>query len=223
MTRRLTAQSIQYAMAQLKKGRSPAEVGTEIGVTARHVRRLWAGFCTTGAPHVPQRPGRPARRPAPEEVRLVLDECGREPQGVLRTAMSLRTNHDISYRTVYAVMRENGLGVPSAAKSRRRKWVRYERRHSNAMWHTDWHAMRDSRMKGLNLVTFLDDASRCVTGVGLFTEATSENVVAVLRDAVGRFGAPATILSDNGSCFVGGPGRRREEEGALRVVAADRL
>ena len=38
---------------------------------------------------------------------------------------------------------------------------------------------------------------------GLFKEATSENAVAVLRQAVARFGTPATILSDNGSCFVG--------------------
>ena len=38
---------------------------------------------------------------------------------------------------------------------------------------------------------------------GLFKEATSENVVVVLRLAIEKFGTPATILSDNGSCFVG--------------------
>ena len=47
-------------------------------------------------------------------------------------------------------MKENGLVVSSAAKSKKRKWVRYERRHSNSMWHTDWHVMKDPRM--LNLV-----------------------------------------------------------------------
>ena len=31
-----------------------------------------------------------------------------------------------------------------------------------------------------------------------------------LRQAVGRFGMPATILSDNGSCFVGRGGRKRQ-------------
>ena len=31
----------------------------------------------------------------------------------------------------------------------------------------------------------------------------SENSVAVLKEAIKEFGIPATILSDNGSCFVG--------------------
>ena len=44
----------------------------------------------------------------------------------------------------------------------------------------------------------------------MFKEATSENAVVVLRQAVGRFGVPATILSDSGSCFVGRGGRKRQ-------------
>ena len=49
----------------------------------------------------------------------------------------------------------------------------------------------------------------CPTGTALFQEATSGNAVAVLRQAVGRFGVPATILSDSGSCFVGRGGRKK--------------
>ena len=78
-------------------------------------------------------------------------------------------------------MKESGLVVPSEAKSRKRKWVRYERKHSNSMWHTDWHVMKSSRMRGLCLITFLDDASRCVTGAGRFIQATSENAVVALQ------------------------------------------
>ena len=37
----------------------------------------------------------------------------------------------------------------------------------------------------------------------MFREATSENAVAVFQQAVYRFGAPTTILSDSGLCFVG--------------------
>lgn len=74
MVKRLTAKSIKYAMAQLDKGKSTTEVALEIGVTSRHVRRLWAVFHTTGTPHIPQRSGRPVRSPSLEEVQLVLDE-----------------------------------------------------------------------------------------------------------------------------------------------------
>ena len=141
---------------------------------------------------------------------MVLDEHKREDVGVLRVAMNLRKSHDISYSKVYRIMKENGLVVQSAAKSRRRKWIRYERKHSNSMWHTDWHVMKDPRFRGLNLITYLDDASRCVTCARLFKEATSENAVMALRQAIEEFGTPATILSDNGSCFVGRGGRKKQ-------------
>ena len=57
-------------------------------------------------------------------------------------------------------------------------------------------------MRDLSLITYLDDASRCVTGCGVFKEVTGLNAVEVLRQAILAFGTPAPILSDNGSCFV---------------------
>ncbi len=65
-----------------------------------------------------------------------------------RVAKALR-HQNISGRTVYKVMKEHGLVEPCPTKSKKRKWVRYERLHSNSMWHTDWHVMKDYRMKDL--------------------------------------------------------------------------
>ena len=70
---------------------------------------------------------------------------------------------------------------------------------------------REPRMKDLNLNMYLDDAPRCTTGAALFKEATSENTVAALRQTVARFGVPATVLSGNGSCFVGRGSRKKQE------------
>ena len=153
MAKRLTAKAIRYAMGQLKKGTSSSVVASEIGVTPRHVRRLWAEFRATGFPHVPKTPGRPTTKPSPDEVQLVLDEHKHEDVGVLRVAMNLRKSHDIRYSEVYRIMKESGLVTPSAAKSGRRKWIRYERKHSNSMWHTDWHVMKDPCFRGLHLIT----------------------------------------------------------------------
>ena len=69
--------------------------------------------------------------------------------------------------------------------------------------------MKNPRMRDLNRITCFDNASRCVTGAVLFQEVTSGNAVAVLRQAICRFGTPATILSDNSSCFVGRGGRKK--------------
>ena len=73
-------------------------------------------------PLIPKTLGRPVTRPSLDEVQLVLDEHKREDVGVIRVAVNLKKSHDISYSKVYRIMKENGLVVPSAAKSRRRKW-----------------------------------------------------------------------------------------------------
>jgi len=209
MKTRLTQHTVKYAIDQCVKGESTVTIARQIGVSQRHIQRLYAQFRSTGRYPVPNSTGRPSTPPTKEETDIVLEAHKREPVGVIRVALGVQKKHNISYRKVYRIMKENDMVTASAAKSRKRKWVRYERRYSNAMWHTDWHAMKEPRFKGLNLITYLDDSSRCVVAAGLFEEATSENAVVVLKHAVQQFGAPASILSDNGSCFVGQ--RRRKK------------
>ena len=81
-------------------------MAVKIGVTLRHVRRLWAEFCATESPYIHKMPGRPAIRLSPDEVQLILDEHKREDVGVLRSAMNLRKDHDVRYSKVYSVMKE---------------------------------------------------------------------------------------------------------------------
>ncbi|MCE2497504.1 MAG: transposase, partial [Nitrosopumilaceae archaeon] len=187
-----------------RKGRRTSYVAEEMKISQRRVQQIWAACRATGRPPALQPPGRPGIRPTVEQTDAVLAARRRMPAGVTRTARYLRhKGMQISEKMVYRVMKENGMVTPSAAKSRRRKWIRYERRYSNAMWHTDWHAMKYQRFQGYHLIIYLDDASRCVAGAAVFKEATSENAVAVLQNSIAGFGTPATILSDNGSCFVG--------------------
>ena len=199
----ISERHFRYAVSQCQKGRSTADTAAELKVTRRRVQQLWAEFCSTGRHHVQDRPGRRPSPPTQGDPDLVMGTHKTYQAGVLYTAKRLRKAHVISYRLVYQIMKKNGLVVPSAAKSMKRKWVRFERRYSNAMWHVDWHEMKEPRFRGLQLVTYLDDSSRCIMASMVFTQATSENAVLALRDAIRRFGTPATILSDNGSCFVG--------------------
>ena len=221
MATRLTQKTVRYAITQCQKGQKTSTVAKQVGVSQRRIQQLCAEFQRTGTIHALQRPGRRPVHATDADVSMVLKEHGREPVGVLQTAKKLRRNHDISYALTYRIMKDNGLVTASPAKSKKRKWVRFERRYSNAMWHVDWHVMKDPRFRGLNLVTYLDDSSRCVAAAQLFTEATSENAVAVLQKAIEMFGTPATILSDNGSCFVGAAGRyKKEEDGRRRKAPA---
>lgn len=220
----LTDKQRKYIDTELKKGRPSSAVGPEVGVTPRHARRVHAGFREAGGPPARRPVGRPkSAPPTQEETNAVLDSYAAEPVGALRTAYRLRGTLDISYGKVYRIMKDQGLVQDSPAKSRKRKYVRFERRYANAMWHTDWHVMKDPRLKGANLVTYLDDSSRRITGFGLFKEATSENAAAVLVAAIAVCGAPATMLSDNGSCFVGQRGGRQPKGSWTPTAFEDEL
>ena len=209
MAKRRTEESRQYIIRQRKKGIKSSQIAQDLGITERHVRRLWARAQATGTTHV--KIGRPHVGITSTQIRLVTEAYKNEPVGVLRTAKRLQDNYDISYRTVYRIMKKNSMIISSDAKSKKRKYVRFERKYANAMWHVDWHEMKDPRFTGTNLVTYLDDASRCITGAALFQHATSENAVLALRLAIKQFGAPASILSDNGACFVGRSGRKKKK------------
>ena len=208
-TSRLGEGQIRHLVRQKNAGVSASEVAAELGITPRHARRLRLRYCTSGndaSPITPRKPGRHAAEPpAQKDIDAVLGihEGKKYVIGVVRTKRMLAgAGHNTSYRATCEIMKKEGLTTESPAGSRRRKWVRYERRHSNAMWHVDWHAVGDPCLKGLDLVAYLDDASRCIAGFGLHSNADSVNATIVLRKAVERFGRPATMLSDNGRCFV---------------------
>jgi len=55
--------------------------------------------------------------------------------------------------------------------------------------------------RGKWLIVYLDDASRFLTGWGLFDEPTTENTISVLDKAMKYYGKPSAILTDHGSQF----------------------
>lgn len=201
---RLDQKQIGYIVRQCEKGRRTSHVAEEMKISQRRVQQILAEYRATGKIPTLKPPGRPEINPTKEQIDAVLAAHNEMPAGVTRTTRYLRQRGmQISEKMTYRIMKANEMVISSAAKSRRRKWIRYERRYSNAMWHTDWHAMKDHRFQGYQLITYLDDASRCVVGAAVYKEATSENAVATLQSSITEFGTPATILSDNGSCFVG--------------------
>ena len=70
---RLTDRSIRYAIRQRQKGESPSRIATELGISARYVRKLWAEFQGTGEIPVLHKAGRPKKVMTQDMVSTVLD------------------------------------------------------------------------------------------------------------------------------------------------------
>ena len=79
------------------------------------------------------------------------------------------------------------------SKTGQRKWVKYERKYSNSMWHAGYKSLDDGRW----IIAYQDDASRFIVGFGVFGEATGDRALDVLREAVAKHGKPAAVITNH--------------------------
>lgn len=148
--------------------------------------------------------------------KIYLQTCGRKPMPIDKSEIDLviTTKKETGFGAVniekilsekgvrmphnriHKILLEAGLANNEPKKCRRRKWIRYERRHSNSMWHADW-----TQYRGSNIIFFEDDASRLITGYGSFKNATTDNSIAVFNSAVEKWGRPREVLTDHGTQF----------------------
>lgn len=157
----------------------------------------------------PRPTGRPASSlPGRREHSTVLAVKGNARHGArkMEDEIEKRIGIHIPHNTIHRVLRDEELAERNPKMSRRRKWVRYERRYSNSMWHTDYALLSDGRW----FLAYMDDASRFITGYGVFTNATGSNAIKVLHEAMARYGRPASILTDRGIQFYANESKSRK-------------
>jgi hypothetical protein len=77
------------------------------------------------------------------------------------------------------------------------------------MWQIDIFTFQLKRLYRVYLIGIIDDHSRFLVGWGLYRQQTAEAVLEVLKGAIGQWGAPREILSDNGRQFVAWRGETR--------------
>jgi transposase InsO family protein len=112
---------------------------------------------------------------------------------------------------VLRVIREAGLGVESPKAPRHRDVPRrFERARPNQLWQTDIFSFTLKRQnRRLYLVVFLDDNSRYVVGYGLHASMTGALVIEALKSAIGSYGPPEEVLSDQGPQYNTWRGKSR--------------
>lgn len=101
----------------------------------------------------------------------------------------------IGHNKIHRILLEAKLAKEEQGKKHRRKWVRYERKHSNSLWHTDWF-----EYKGKQCIIFIDDASRFIPSHGEFDNANTDNSLKVFKKGL-KYGTPKQVMSDHGTQF----------------------
>ncbi len=189
---------VKYIIRQKELGRSTGEIALEMKVCGRWIQKLYARYLATGKIPALGRPGRPLAVIADRMRTRVSEYFGQYRIGTvgIEKALDLRGIH-IPHNTIHRIMRDGAMATKQPKKSRRLKWVRYERTHSNSLWHTDYKLLDDGRW----FIAYQDDASRFIAGYGVFAHATGRHAIEVLHTAIKKHGRPASILTDRGSQF----------------------
>lgn len=173
-------------------------------ISQRRFQQLYKEFKETGkVPDIGLDVGRPKKEISEDCKQIVKQQYEKIHCGAvyLEKTINERQGLHIPHNMIHKVLLELGYADQEESKQKRRKpWIRYERRHSLSLVHSDYHYCES----GKYLCTILDDASRKVLAAGEFDNKTTENALAVLRKACGEckpYHPILAIVTDHGSEF----------------------
>jgi len=229
--RRHAAVEVKVLAAEARlSGLTAKEVAELVGFSAASVES-WTRTYQEGGPRAlcKQARGKGGRRLYKVvEERIEAHRRQHPEHGVRRIRDELKRDEglEVSAETVRRVVNDAGLGQgPPASKRRPPQMRRFERSFPNAMWQVDIMTFQLKRLYPVYLVGMIDDHSRYIVGHGLFRQQTAEAVLEVVKGALGQWGAPREILSDNGRQFVAWRGKTRfqkvlKQQGVQHVRSA---
>jgi transposase InsO family protein len=202
------------AMEALESGLSPQEVGEVLSLSASTIHNWRAAYGEGGVSALSRKASSIAvrRQCSALEEGIVAQRRAHPEHGVRRIRDDLRRQEglEVSAEKVRTVVNEAGLGQAPPRPGRRPPSVRrFERVCPNALWQIDIFTFHLKRMYQVYLVGMIDDHSRYITGWGLFRQQSADAVLEVTKGAIGQWGAPREILSDNGRQFVAWRGETR--------------
>lgn len=199
--RKLNQGKIKWICREMEKRElSVCRIAKLQHITPRHARRVYEKYRHVKKPVLLPCGRKPIHIPQ-EEVELIMALRKEHPAGAVSLEKILRSRgKHIPHNRIHRVLRAHGLAKPEPKKQKRRKWVRYERKYSNSLWHCDWF-----EEKGEHLILFEDDASRLLTSFGAFSNATAANAKITLEVAIENYGLPKQLITDHGIQFTSLP------------------
>lgn len=139
-------------------------------------------------------------------------------QAIINEVLRIRKKHEWGPNKIEGYMRNKGVNIGHNAIYRavcnaglnnpidqpRKIWgtKRFERRHSNSLWQTDFKLTPEDEW----MITFLDDHSRFIVGCATNDTEKAEDAIRLLKLSIRRFGIPLQILTDRGAQFFDAEG-----------------
>jgi putative transposase len=199
---KLNKTKVRYILRQNRKEVAREEIARDVKVSQRRVQQIIREYKDTGhEPVLGEKVGRPCKPFTEKETEVIRAAHARYRFGAHAGDCDPETiKICISHNRIHMYLKATGLAQEDLKKQKRRKWVRYERKHSMSAGHIDWHEWDGTDVK---VCVILDDASRMVLAGGEFTEINTENSMLIIDQLVDKFWlCPLReLILDHGSEF----------------------
>ena len=218
------------AVREVLSGAEVTEVAGRYGVHRATLHRWVARYLTDALAGLSDRSHRPASCPhqvAPS-VEVVVAEMRRtHPRwGAKRIRMELLRKpvegvRVPAVRTIVRILHRQGLAQARPRKKPRSAYVRFERPGPMQLWGIDIVGgiqlvdVSTGVVREAKLVTGIDDHSRYCVIAAVVERATGRAVCLAFARALGRFGVPEEVITDNGKQFTDRFGRHGTRNGEV--------
>jgi len=198
------------AVLEVLAGVPVTEVAGRYGVSRQSVHAWLRRYREEGPPGLADRSHKVRAHPwqIPAELESAVCELRRAHRkwGPKRLVfeMGRRGHGTVTRSTVYRVLVRNKLIEPRSRRRRRQDYTRWERPVPMQLWQLDVTAsafLADGRE--VKIVTGLDDHSRYCVIARAVLRATARPVCRAFVEAMGVYGVPEEVLTDNGTVFTG--------------------
>ena len=148
------------------------------------------------------KPGRLFEPLSPKFYSLVVEEWKKYKCGARKLyAIMKKKGFSVSLRKISQVLVKECFQKPTPKRKKPRKYKRYEWPIPNYMWHTDWHVIKAKKLKGENILVFIDDCSRKIMGYTIGATTARNSIFALYKAITENLVTPFSINSDRGSHF----------------------
>lgn len=207
----MAEQRYQAVLAVIADGATVTEVAGRFGVSRKTVHAWLNKYEAGGLEALGDGSHRPRSCPhqMPALVEVALVEMRRAhpwwgPRRLVHELGRAGVEPVPSESGVYRALSRLGLIDPGARRPREWKFKRWERGAPMELWQMDvvgGFALADGRR--VKALTGVDDHSRFCVSAFLMLRESSQRVCEGLALAMGRYGIPGQVLTDNGKVFTG--------------------
>lgn len=209
--RKLDSLSVRYIVKEKKKSTLNEIIARNLDISIRHVQRIWKLFKNHKINDIfyfPKKPGRHAgSEPGRKEHSTLIDILKSAPRNAQTVYNHLKNICYIPRDAVHKLLLAENYASKHRGRKRQCKYLRYERHHSNTLWHTDYTQLSNKKW----LIMYIDDSSRLIVGWGIFDHATSHKAVLVFEKACKKYGMPYSVITDHGTQFYAVESEKKEK------------